>query len=147
METLIIPEIIIGADFLKKVTPLIESAKQTIKIIVYDWRLYQDAPNHPVMKFVQALQAAQRRGVSVQILIRNADIQRQLRQCGFDCKILYSGKLIHAKMMLIDDEIAVIGSHNYTFSGFTQNLEISLAVCLGTDFNDLSVYFRNLWSV
>jgi len=35
-------------------------------------------------------------------------------------------KLIHSKMMIIDGEILVIGSHNYTQSAFTMNHEVSL---------------------
>ncbi len=144
---IIVPEIIISADFIPKVLPLINEARHSIKIIVFDWRLYPTQPNHPVMKFISALQAAQLRGCSVQVLIRNPNTHRQLRQCGFNAKILHSGKLVHAKMMLIDDRVAIVGSHNYTQSGLTSNLEISIAFDLGSEFNDLSVYFKNLWPI
>lgn len=143
----VIPEFIIGSDFLDKVLPIILEAKESVKIVVFDWRIYTAQPHHPVMKFVQALQDAQRRGCTVQVLIRDPHVEQQLRACGFDSKILHRGKLVHAKMMLVDEQIAVIGSHNYTQSGFTANLEISIAIDCGTKFNDLSLYFKNLWSV
>jgi len=54
---------------------------------------------------------------------------------------------VHAKMLLIDNRIAVVGSHNLTKMGLTKNLEISLAVTFDNPQNELVAYFQNLWGV
>ena len=42
---------IIGAEFVKKVIPIIKTAKNTIDIIVYDWRWYPDQIGSRIQKF------------------------------------------------------------------------------------------------
>ena len=138
-------QIIIGKEFVNKVVPLIERAKESIKIIVFDWRLYQHDPSNPVSKLVLALKGAIERGVRVQVLLSNDLVRAQLSTLGFECKRLYSDKLVHAKIMLIDDRVAVIGSHNYTQNAFQMNLEVSVALDLYTRDNDLKEYFDHIW--
>lgn len=141
------PQIIIGKDFLDKVTPHIVAARYSIEIIIYDWRLRPTQPDHPVSLLVRELQRAATRGVRIRALVGSAAVREGLRFTGIDTKVLHSDKLMHAKMMLIDSQIAVIGSHNYTHSAFTKNLEISVVVSLPQGDNDLTSYFNNLWSV
>lgn len=139
------PEIIIGADFPRKVIPLINDAKQSIKIIIFDWRLYPQSPAHPVSQFVLSLQSAVKRGVKVSVLLSNVAVKKQLEGFGFECKNLFSSKLIHAKMMLIDDVQAIIGSHNYTQNAFQNNLEVSVSATLQDKENELKKFFDCLW--
>ena len=141
MET----QIIIGKEFVDKVIPIIEKATTSIKVIVYDWRLYPNDPSHPVSRLVLALKGAVERNVDVQVLLSNDAVRQQLSAFGFDCKRLYSDKLVHAKMMLIDDRYAIIGSHNYTQNAFQMNLELSVALDLFTPENELRDYFNNIW--
>lgn len=147
MTSVVGPQVIIGKRFLPAVTLLIEDAKQTIDIIIYDWRIRPTQTHYPGTVLLHALQAAATRGVRVRVLTSSATIVQQLRYTGLECKILYTEKLMHAKMMLIDGRKAIVGSHNYTQSAFTSNLEISLAVQLEHADNDLSQYFKNLWGV
>lgn len=141
------PIVLIGKKYVEKVIPQIEAAKQTIDIIVYDWRLRPSLPTHPVSLLVQALLGAQRKGVRVRALVNSAEVQRNLKFYGIEAKVLQTQKLMHAKMMLIDSNVAVIGSHNYTQSAFTSNLEISLCCTFANKDNELNQYFTNLWGI
>lgn len=141
------PIVLIGKKYVEKVIPQIEAAKQNIDIIVYDWRLRASLPTSPVSLLVQALLGAQRKGVRIRALVNSAEVQRNLKFYGIEAKVLQTQKLMHAKMMLIDDSIAIIGSHNYTQSAFSTNLEISLCCTFANKDNELSNYFKNLWGV
>lgn len=140
-------QVIIGSAFPKIVCPLIENAKHSIKIIIYDWRLYPNDPSHPVSLLVRALKGAVERNVDVKVLLSNDAVRRQLSGLGFTCKLLHSPQLVHAKMMLLDNRVAVVGSHNYTQNAFALNLEVSVALDLGSEDNAGVEYFDNLWSV
>ncbi len=140
-----IPEIIIGSEFPEKVIPLIKNARTSIKIIVFDWRLYADQPAHSVSRFVLALKDACERNVNIQVLLSNDAVRKQLSAFGFQCKSLYSSKLIHAKILLIDETLAIIGSHNYTQNAFENNLEVSVCVDLQTRENELNKFFDRVW--
>jgi len=138
-------ESIFGDEFPKKVLPLIESAKSNIKIIVFDWRWYPSDPGCACQLFNNALIRARKRGVIVSVLTNCDDTLQVLRQNGIIAKKPISKRLLHSKMMIIDQKILIIGSHNYTQNAFTSNFEAS-AILLGCD--DLAKfdqYFNSLF--
>lgn len=141
------PAVIVGKKYVEKVVPLIDAARSEISIIIFDWRLRPKESKHPVTVLVLALQRAAGRGVRVRALVSSALVVEQLRFTGIKVKVLNWEHLMHAKVMLIDNCIAVVGSHNYTQSAFTKNLEVSLVVQFSEADNDLSKLFNNLWSV
>jgi len=139
-------ETIIGAEFPKKVIPLIENARKTIDIIVFDWRWYPQDPGAQVQLFNQAIVRAVRRGVKVRAIANNDEIVRILNSVGCEAKRLLTEKLVHAKMMIIDDEIVIIGSHNYTQSAFHMNLELSVILDNLEKISDFKNFFQNLYN-
>ena len=138
-------DIIIGDQFLPKVLPLIASAKSSIKIIIFDWRVYVLKNAEPISQFNNALLDANKRGVKIQAIVSSPIVANQLKNLGLEANTLKNQKLVHAKMMLIDDLTAVIGSHNYSASAFSANLELSVIVTLPSADNELTSFFKNLW--
>ena len=96
---------------------------------------------------LRELQRAASRGVRVRAIVASEVLRQQLQFAGVEAKVLYADRLVHAKMMLLDEQVAVIGSHNYTQSAFTKNLEISVVVKFAAKENDLSKYFSGLWGI
>ena len=139
-------ETIIGKDFKQKVVPLIDEAKKSIKIVVFDWRWYLNDPGNPVSLFNQAIVRARRRGVEVKALVNSDEVVKILNKEGCLAKKLNSPNLLHIKMILIDDVIAVVGSHNYTQSAFTMNFELSVIVRGPENLSSMISYFRNLYN-
>lgn len=138
---------LIGYKFVDAAIAAIESAEKEIAIVVYDWRFYPLNHRHPVMRFLKALQAARARGVVVRVLNNRESVLATLRGYGFVCKRYHGEKLVHAKMMLIDGRRVLVGSHNYTQSGFSANLEVSLLLDSPELARELGEYFNNLWGV
>lgn len=141
------PKLIFGNQFVKKVCPEIRDAKNSIDIIVFFWTMNLTDLNDPVTLLIRELQDALNRGVKIRILGNNDSVLLKLEQCGFETKHCYTSKLMHPKCMLIDNETAVIGSHNYTMSGLTFNMEISTIIKLNGQNNELSTFFNHLWGV
>lgn len=136
---------IFGSQFPKKVIPLIDEAKHSIKIIVFDWRWYLSDPANPVSLFNQSLIRASRRGVKVQV-ISNADhIINILKSEKIEAKKISSNTLVHAKIMIFDGQILVIGSHNFTQAAFTTNHEISTIIYDDEQIKEYIKYFETLW--
>jgi len=134
-----------GSQFPKEVIPLINSAKNTINIIVFDWRWYSNDPGATCQLFNQAVLAAARRGVKIRVITSNDKIIEILKKGGIDAKKLNISKLVHAKLMIIDENIVVTGSHNYTISAFTQNLEFSLIITDPLPQSETLSFFNNIW--
>ena len=141
------PRLILGCKYPEAVLPLIERAQRTIDIVIFDWRIYESQPKHPVMLFAQSVRNAHSRGVRVRVLGANGTTRAKLAQWGFRVRELHGWRLVHAKMLLVDGRYAVIGSHNFTQSAFTKNLEISVALDLCADDGECQKYFDGLWGV
>ena len=139
-------EAIIGKQFPDKVIPLIEAAKSSIKIIVFDWRWYPQDPGNPVQLFNQALIRAKRRGVEIKVIANIADVIHILKSQGIDAKKLDTQRLVHPKMILIDDEIMVLGSHNFTQNSFTMNFEASILVTGRPELDEFLKFFDNMYN-
>jgi len=138
---------IIGSNFPKEVKPLIENAKKTIDVIVFDWRWYSHDPAHPVQLFNQCFVRAARRGVLVRVLLNNNSILPTLVSLGIKAKCPNIEGLVHSKMIIIDEKDLVIGSHNFTQSAFTNNLEVSTYLSNYEEVDKLLKLFNNLYNL
>lgn len=144
MENLKI-ETAIGREFPKKVTPLIEQAKKSIEIIVYDWGWYPNEIGEKIQLFNNAIVRAKNRGVIVKAVVLKRLIAEILRREGIRVKRVESSKLLHAKLMIIDDEIVIVGSHNYTKNAFNINFEASVILRDEETTRKFKNYFENFF--
>jgi len=138
-------EVIIGKQFPEKVIPLIEGAKNSIKTIVFDWRWYANDPGNSVQLFNQAIVRASRRGVKIEAIVNSTEILNPLRENGINVKKLNITGLVHAKLMIIDNNIIIVGSHNYTHNAFVVNHELSLILRNCDVIKDINTFFTSLW--
>jgi phosphatidylserine/phosphatidylglycerophosphate/cardiolipin synthase-like enzyme len=136
---------IIGAEYPKVVVPLIDSAKQSINILMFDWRWYFAGLGSPAQEFNQALIRAHRRGVKVQCLINSMDVEQNLKNLGLDAKRINSKNLLHSKLVLIDQQLTVIGSHNISSHAFEKNFETSCLIECPEIVSHYKRYFDALW--
>ncbi len=138
-------EPIIGKNYIKQVIPLIDSAKNSIKIVVFDWRWYPEDPANPCQLLNSAIVRASRRGVQVQACVNSNAIRSPLLENGIDARIPVSKSLMHTKMLIVDDTILVMGSHNFSQSAFTLNFETSLIVRDSSEISQFVSFFQSLW--
>ncbi len=136
---------IIGKQFPLKVIPLIDNAKYLIRIVMFDWRWYPNDPANPVQLFNQALVRAVRRGVKVDVITSSNEIVATLKSIGVNAKKPDIKNLIHAKLLIFDDKDIVIGSHNFSSSAFTMNMEASVFIPDFSGIPELLRFFDSLW--
>ncbi len=140
-------EAILGKNYPKQVIPLIESARHTINIVVFDWRWYESDPANPCQLFNAAIVRAAKRGVIVRACVNSESIKTPLIANGIDVRIPISKSLMHTKMIIIDDVILIMGSHNFSQSAFTQNFETSAILRDHEEISKFSSFFDSLWSL
>lgn len=138
---------IVGADYPKKVIPLINAAKKNIDVVMYDWRWYPDMPGHAVQRFNIAIANAMRRGVTVRAVINRVDLLAMLVNVGVRARVTRDKRTVHTKMIIIDDEVLIIGSHNLTRNAFGANIETSVAVKIPEGETRFQEFFKNLYSI
>lgn len=125
------------------IIPLINNAKNYIYIPIF-FITHKDIE--------KALISANKRGVEIKIIndATNAHskhtIHKELRAAGIKVKTEnYAGKL-HAKTLIIDDKVSVIGSLNYTKSGNNKNDENVIIIYNEEITKYLKLTFLHLWN-
>lgn len=138
---------IISQDFSKVVVPLIDDTVNSIDIIVYHWRFYRGSLSNPVTDFNDAIIRAVNRGVRVRCLVQDANAVNRLRAMGCEARKLNTKRLLHCKLLILDKNHVVMGSHNYTQHAFSSNYEASIYFILKDLNNALVQYFDNLFNL
>lgn len=147
---------VIGSDYPKLVIPLIQEATQKIDIIMYEWKWYSHEQAGGMEKLNLAVLERARSKIAVRVLLNiesmghaitkiNSRTASFLQQRGVIVKFGQVGVATHAKMVLVDDQVAVVGSHNYSKGSFTRNQECSVMIRNGEAIRPFIDYFKLLW--
>lgn len=136
---------IISNKFPETVIPRIEESKTKIDILVFDWRWYPQDIGCSIQLFNNAIIRKASQGVKIRAILRENYTAKILKENNIKAKVKDFDRLIHTKLMLIDEEITIIGSHNYTKNAFEKNLECSILIFSKKLNKELSDYFGNLW--
>ncbi len=123
---------------------VIADAATTIDAAIYLVVLPADARSgQPVRRLLDALVAAQRRGVVVRVLFDagappaqdgalderpNLAAARYLRDAGVAVRWDEDQRMTHAKALCADGAVTIIGSGNWTVGGLRDNRELAVAV-------------------
>jgi len=139
-------ELLLSSEFTDRIIALIDNAKMSLYIFMFDWRWHKNDFSCDVSRVNQALVRAVRRGVVVQALLNYDQLEGQLAELNIKARKLNAVKLMHAKSIVIDEEIIVLGSHNLTQNALTLNVEMSLVVYDKELATRIINYFKTLWS-
>lgn len=138
-------EFLIGEQFPDKVIPLINEAKKSIQIIVFEWIWYPNNNTKSIQLFNQSIVRARNRGVNIEVVANSMPIVKVLNELNIKARKLSTRKLIHSKVMIIDKKDVVIGSHNYTQNAFTSNFEVSVYIKEAENIKTLLTHFNYLY--
>lgn len=100
--------------------------------------------------FIPTLLSKKREGVTIRILI-NRDIITSLHGCDlsmFDVKYIRGehGGIMHDKLCIIDNQIVITGSYNWTANAESRNVENVAFITRNDVATEASVEFRRLWN-
>jgi cardiolipin synthase A/B len=128
-------------DSREKLLELINGAHTSIKIYAEGLSDYQ---------IIGALAQAARRGVNVAILTSTYHDKKPNKQFNYlthaGVRVHFSDAyIIHAKVMIIDDDHALLGSINFTKQSINNNRELSVIIHDKKIVTQLSQYFTHDW--
>ena len=110
---------------IEKIVPLIKNSKNYIYIPAF-------YITHPIL--IKELVAAKQKGVDVKVIVDETSVKGEyvninyLKQKGIDLKVEnWAGKM-HMKSIIIDDDVMVIGSMNFTKQGENRNDENTIII-------------------
>jgi len=98
-----------------------------------------------------------KRGVDVHVILdypkpeymgeenpKNQEVYEKLKDAGIDVRFDSAEKKTHNKVLVIDREIIIVGSHNYSFDGLKYNNETSLLIRDRDRVKELIEYFEQI---
>ncbi len=131
--------VLAGSEYHARLPGLIAAATQRIAMAMF--HVAMPGAEHPTHELIDALIAAQARGVQVQVLLdrdrasdpyRSTVINRRaalhLAAGGVAVREDSAERLLHSKFLLFDDHTVVLGSHNWSAGSYFGFDDVSLAV-------------------
>lgn len=147
--------LVTDAQYFEVAKKMIQEAKTSLRVMMFEMGYYEKHPNTPSNLLIKELIEAKKRGVKVEVILeaREGDDRttKRNRQTG---KILSDGgvevtydplfKTMHAKSMVSDGELVLIGSTNWVFSSLTSNNEVSVLIRSKEMARELVDYFNRV---
>lgn len=148
-------ELLPDEKYIVAVSRLIASANKSVHVVMYvaKYDPKQSAEKDPANMLLELLASAKRKGLDVRVVVDDVTKQSYPETIEFlksrnvpvrlDPK---AGVTTHAKVVIVDGEWVVIGSHNWTQSALSSNREYSVLVRSSEIATKVEEYFEELWS-
>ena len=148
--------ILVDEKFLPAALALVLSAKKSIYITTFKAELTTKPRGRKLMAFFWTLARKVREGVDVQLIINkpangkhipisNDYAINWLQSSGIKVRCLPGERICHSKIIIVDKEIAILGSHNLSVKSCHNNFEISVHICFAHQIHELTSTFERVW--
>jgi len=132
-------EVVMDAQYFQVAKKMIQESKTSIQVMMFEMRYYDKHPDSPSNFLIKGLIDAKKRGVMVEVILEVRDDKDQTTQSNHRTgKMLSEGavgvtydplfKTTHAKCMVVDGELTLLGSTNWTYYALTNNNEVSVLI-------------------
>jgi phosphatidylserine/phosphatidylglycerophosphate/cardiolipin synthase-like enzyme len=146
-------EFLIDSGYFPEVKRLINSAKKSVQVMMFEASYYKEYPGSPSNQLIEAVVDARKRGLKVEVILeikkkterttkRNMETGQILKKAGVEVIFDPEQTTTHTKLVIIDGSIVVLGSTNWTYNGLTKNHEISSVIYSEESAKHLQDYFR-----
>jgi phosphatidylserine/phosphatidylglycerophosphate/cardiolipin synthase-like enzyme len=132
-------QLVTDVQYFEVAKKLIHEAKYSIQVMMFEMGYYDQYPNTPSNLLIKELMNATKRGVKVEVILevkegedrtakRNRHTGKILSEGGVE--VIYDplSKTTHAKLMVVDGQLSLLGSTNWTYYALTSNNEASVLI-------------------
>ena len=132
-------QLVMDAQYFQVAKKMIQEAKTSIQVMMFEMGYYDKYPNTPSNLLIKELIDAKKRGVKVEVILevregsdrtteRNRNTGKILSNGGVE--VIYDPlfKTTHAKLMVVDGHLSLLGSTNWTYYALTNNNEVSVLI-------------------
>ena len=147
---------IIASEYPTAVINLLRTATKSIDICAYCWKWYSHRTGSPMQRINYAIIEKARCRLPIRVRLNseakdhyltkeNSRTAVALGRYPIEIKFDHSKTMSHLKMIIIDKEIAILGSHNLSERSVSQNNEASVIIIGREAVQIYSDYFERLW--
>ena len=151
-------EVLIDFKYMQRVPALIESAEACVRVAMFQLQVHGKKAKGTSRELALKLVAKAMEGKDVRVLLnvapgkakvaaynRGAATWLQARKVQVRC--IAPTRICHAKLVIVDAKLAVIGSHNWGVGSMTGNFEVSVVIRDAAAVGRLVEYFDTLWPI
>lgn len=131
--------LVLDNEFISQAEALINQAKREICISSFKLEYSEKPRGRRLKALFDAIIEKMKQGVKVKVLFNwhddkrsvprtNESASRVLKNRGADVRFLKSNRCCHAKLLMIDKEKALLGSHNLSIRSCENNFEMSYLI-------------------
>lgn len=148
-------QLVTDAQYFPAAKKMIQEAKSSIQVMMFEMGYYEKHPSTPSNLLIKELIEAKKRGARVEVILemregddrttkRNRQTGKKLSNGGVE--VIYDSllKTTHAKLMVVDGELILLGSTNWVFSSLTNNHEVSVLIRSKELAKELVDYFNRV---
>jgi phosphatidylserine/phosphatidylglycerophosphate/cardiolipin synthase-like enzyme len=137
-------------DYFPNVANALESANSSVHIIIYSANYYLDYPNSSTNILFDELERLSDEGKDVRMIVdedaTDAPVVRMMKERGINIKFDSSATTTHAKLIIIDSKIIIIGSTNWSYNSIEKNHETNVMINSVSLAKQYEGYFERVWS-
>jgi len=139
-------------ELVKELLQRIEDASIEVLAAYYDIHHHPKRPENPAWQVISALIAAASRGARVRLLLpafkynkNNQRTAQYLSRTQIQVRILPTTHRLHAKIMIVDKQAVLLGSHNLSRPGLSINIETAALLTDPHDIYEARQDFYRWW--
>jgi len=149
-------QVITDKQYFGVVRDCFREAKSSIKMMMFEASYYEKHLDSSSNLLIRELVAAKKRGVDVKVILERREEKERatLRNMKTGSLMAKAGVAVmydplnittHAKLIIIDDGISIVGSTNWTYNALEKNHEVSVLIHSSEVANNLQNYFQSVW--
>ena len=145
-------KVVLDKEYFQITQGLLRNAEKSIQMMMFEASFYAKHPKSPSNILIGELISARKRGVKVEVILETSDrgdrATERNRQTGKmlskeGVEVIYDPLFVttHAKVIIIDGRINLLGSTNWTYHSLTSNHEVGVLIDSEEVAGTLQYYF------
>lgn len=150
-------KIIRNEQYLAAAQCILDQARTKVDICTYKFELSKRADARGLNSLIDSLYTLAAAGKRIRILLNttgarsgltkiNEHAARVLMSHNIDTRTLPDGRCQHAKILLVDGCLGIIGSHNWSPKSMTENFEVAVVIKHPGYLLDIQNHFEKIWT-
>jgi phosphatidylserine/phosphatidylglycerophosphate/cardiolipin synthase-like enzyme len=148
-------QVVTDAQYFQVAKKMIQEAKTSIQVMMFEMRYYDEHPDSPSNLLIKELIEAKKKGVRVEVILEVREDEDRTTQTNRRTGKMFSErgveviydplfKTTHAKLVVADGELTLLGSTNWTYYALTNNNEVSVLIRSKEVAKELLDYFNRV---
>lgn len=149
-------KVIRNEQYLAAAQGILGLSRYSVDLCTYKFEITQRADARDLNSLIATLYSLVVIGVRIRVLLNitgkrsglsrlNENTGKALKTHGIEVRYLPDNRCQHAKMLLVDRCMGIIGSHNWSPKSMTDNFEVSVEIHHAGYLQEIQAHFEKIW--